>query len=527
MTQAIHGLPDARRCGALLLTACVLVAAASPIGATAIDLTSDSISTLVGLNPGDEFGWSLAVGDIDGDGSPELAAGAPGTGAHAGAVYIISTDELAARHHGLWNSRAISIEHPTPASRFGATLLFMDIDDDGNDELIVGAPESSPSGEVRTGQIFVFDLPANTATLTSSDATATIAGDNNGDGFGSCLESCDLNADGRPELLVGAPGGDAGSRINAGLVYAIETSRMMSAVAQRVSDVAAGVVAGANAGDALQTVRAADLDGDGSVELVLGAHQFDPPDPNGGGTGHIEDAGAVYIAPARSLFSGTPGDPAAIDDVATARIHGVDERAFLGRAIATGDVDGDGATDVVVSAHAAGRDGDRHSARGAAFLLFGDRDAGAAGLPDSLGSERPTGDRDARIVTLQGRSMWDIFGLSPLIADLNGDGFGDIAIAAQFVNGMDGERVRSGEVYAYRGSLRSVMSAKSGSAERSDLVLVGAAGDAVASALVAVDVTADGRPELVVGAPNASGLDEEDTRRGRIYITPAELLRAR
>ena len=123
--------------------------------------------------------------------------------------------------------------------------------------------------------------------------------------------------------------------------------------------------------------------------------------------------------------------------------------------------------------------------------------------------------------------MWDIFGLSPLIADLNGDGFEDVAVAAQLVNGMDGERKRSGEIYVYWGSLRSVVSAKSGTADRSDLILVGAAGDAVASALVTVDVTGDGRPELVVGAPNASGLGEEDTRRGRIYITPAELLRAR
>ena len=491
------------------------------------DLTSDSIHKLLGLNPGDELGWSLAVGDIDGDGILELAAGAPGAGAHAGAVYVLSTDELAAREHGLWGDRAIRIEHSVPASRFGSVLLFMDVDDDGNDELIVGAPESAPQAEIRTGQVFVFDLPASEASLRSSDASTIITGDESGDGFGSCLELCDIDGDGRAELLVAAPGGDVGSRVNAGFIYAISTARMMSARTQRAADVAVGAVAGSRAGDALRTVRAADLDGDGIAELVLGAHQFDPPKRGGGGTGRIEDAGAVYVVPAHDLITGAPPGSIAVDEIASAHIHGLNERAFVGHAIAVGDIDGDGASDIVVSAHAAGRADGHYTARGSAFILFGDRDAGTTGLPDRLESEPPVGSRHARVVTLQGRSMWDIFGLSPLIADLNGDGFDDVAVTAQFVNGMSGERKRSGEVYVYWGSLRSVMSAKGGTAERSDLVMTGAAGDAVASALVPADITGDGRPELVIGAPEASGLGEENTRRGRIYITPAELLRAR
>ncbi len=532
MTRANHGLLDARRRAGLLLasllfTVCLLALTPGPAGAVEIDLDSDLVHKLVGLNPGDELGWSLAVGDIDGDGIPELAAGAPGAGAHAGAVYILSTDELTARDHGLWGDRAIRIEHPVPASRFGSVLLFMDIDDDGDDELIVGAPESAPQAEIRTGQVFVFDLPSTSASLRSSNASTVVAGDESGDGFGAGFESCDIDGDGRAELLISAPGGDHGSRVNAGLVYAISTAQMMSAGTHRASDVAVGIVAGSSAGDALRTVRAVDLDADGVAELVFGAHQFDAPGRGNEGTGRLEDTGAIYIVPAHDMITGIPPRSVAIGELAITRIHGVNERAFLGHAIAAGDIDGDGASDIAVSAHATGRSDGRHSSSGAAFILFGDSEDGTTGLPDRLEGEPPTGSRHARTVTLQGRSMWDIFGLSPLIADLNGDGFEDVAVAAQLVNGMDGERKRSGEIYVYWGSLRSVVSAKSGTADRSDLILVGAAGDAVASALVTVDVTGDGRPELVVGAPNASGLGEEDTRRGRIYITPAELLRAR
>jgi len=496
-------------------------------GASEIDLTSDAIHKLVGLNPGDELGWSLAVGDIDGDGIPELAAGAPGADGHAGAVYILSTDELTAREPGSWGDRAIRIEHEVPASRFGSVLLFMDVDDDGNDELIVGAPESAPPGEIRTGQVFVFDLPATSASLRSSHASTVMSGDESGDGFGGCLESCDIDGDGRAELLVAASGADDGARVNAGVVYSISTAQMMSAGIHRAADIAVGAVAGSGAGDALRTVRAADIDGDGTAELVLGAHQFDPPRHDGGGTGRIEDAGAIYIVPAHDMISGEPLRSIAVTEIATVHIHGVTERAFVGFGIEIGDIDGDGASDAVVSAHGAGRSDGRYSARGSAFILFGDCDAGAVGLPDRLESEPPVGSRHARAVTLQGRSMWDIFGLSPLVVDLNGDGFDDVAVTAQFVNGMNGERKRSGEVYVYWGSLRSVMSAKGGTAERADLVMTGAAGDAVAGALVPADIIGDGRPELVLGAPEASGLGEENTRRGRIYVTPSELLRAR
>jgi len=505
-----------------VLTIAVALQTAAIAAAGTIDLTSEPVHKLVGLNPGDALGWSLAVGDVDGDGAPELAAGAPGASGLAGAVYLLGIDELAARS-GSWGDAAISIEHAVPMSRFGSTILFMDFDCDGDDELVVGAPEGAPATEIRTGQVFVFDFPTATSELDSDDAMTVITGDASGDEFGSWLASCDVDDDGRVELLVSAPGADHEGRPNTGVVCAIAPQLALSAESHRAASVTIGSAAGAGPGDGIRAVCPLDINGDGEMELAVGAHQFDAP---AGGTGkQIEDSGAVYLLPASALAAS--GSRRSIDEVAIAKVVGVDERGMLGHAIASGDIDGDGADDMIISSHTAGRNGDRHSATGSAHVIFGTPGIEVPELPLSVSAETemPRG-RDG-LVTLLGRSMWDIFGLAPLIADLNGDGFADLTVAAQFVNGFDGERQRSGEVYLYRGSLRSVVAAKGGSAERADAVLVGATGDAIAGAAVAIDVTGDGRPELVLGAPDASGLDEERTRRGRIYITPAELLRAR
>jgi hypothetical protein len=100
--------------------------------------------------PGDEpdFGAVLAVGDFNGAGGRDLAAAAPS----AGVVYVyLDLDPGAAA--------------PTPqalrvsgAARFGAALAAGDIDGDGADELLIGAPDTTVEGELRAGSAFIFQL---------------------------------------------------------------------------------------------------------------------------------------------------------------------------------------------------------------------------------------------------------------------------------------------------------------------------------------------------------------------------------
>nr|WP_240979289.1 FG-GAP repeat protein [Streptomyces sp. HNM0574] len=85
---------------------------------------------------GDDFGASLAAGDVDGDGAADVAVGAPGRDEGAGAVIL-----LRGGRDGLTGERAELTSSPArSAEGFGAALRFLDTDDDGHADLAAGAP---------------------------------------------------------------------------------------------------------------------------------------------------------------------------------------------------------------------------------------------------------------------------------------------------------------------------------------------------------------------------------------------------
>ncbi|MBW2527321.1 MAG: FG-GAP repeat protein, partial [Deltaproteobacteria bacterium] len=139
----------------------------------------------------DGFGNSIiSVLDLDGNGTEDLAVGADElVSGSAGSVSILFLDS-----DGVELSRLALDESDAPLAdldvgdRFGASLAYLgDIDNDGNPELAVGAPQDD---DVSTdaGTVWILDLASPTGDVAAAQRLGPLAGSlDPGDRFGSSI----------------------------------------------------------------------------------------------------------------------------------------------------------------------------------------------------------------------------------------------------------------------------------------------------------------------------------------------------
>jgi hypothetical protein len=293
---------------------------------------SSANAKLIGVADRDHAGTSVASGDVDGDSFSDVFVGAPDEdagGNAAGAVYLVLGSGLS----GTVDLSAADSKIVGEATRDGAGTSLAgagDVDGDGLDDLLVGAPGADSGGGDSGAAYLVLGTPA--AALDLGAADAEIAGENASDAAGTSVGGGeDADGDGYADLLVGAPGNTAGGT-GAGAAYFVLGT---ASGAVDLSTAAAKLV-GETAGDAAGTsVALFDVDGDTLADALIGA-----PGQDGGGTG----AGAAYLV----LGSGLSGT---IDlSAADVRVLGDVGADAAGSTVSGGDLDGDGYGDPAIGA---------------------------------------------------------------------------------------------------------------------------------------------------------------------------------
>jgi hypothetical protein len=336
-----------------------------------------------GEGKGDQFGWiARDIGDVDGDGLHDVVTSAPTWGSQpdgsaAGKVYAYSSGSGAL----LWSADG----HPGDQLGLGVEAAG-DVDGDGTPDVLAGAPygDRAVVFSGRDGTV-LFDIPAQQS----------------GEAFGQHVADLgDVNGDGHADFVVGAPLNDAAGQ-DAGRAYVL--SGADGSVLLTLTGEEAGDRFGSTSGGGMR---------DGRMTLIVGA-------PNAG----EGDRGRVYV------YRQLTGQPSFV-------IDSDPEGAQLGGMFvsAVGDVDGDGVTDVYASDWPGnGKDG----LQGAGRLYV---HSGADGH---------------RLYTLTGEAAGDGFGIGVADAgDVDGDGHADLVIGAW----QNHEAAASGgKVYLYAGADGSLL----------------------------------------------------------------------
>lgn len=415
-------------------------------------------STTAFLTAEARFGTSVALADIDGDTFDDLVVGAPlmdGMQLHEGAVYVYLGNDA-----GRFMDVDSEAMHPSQANEFFGSWVANagDVDRNGCEDVIIGAPGWDEAGVTDTGRAYLFlGSPTGLSPFAAWIANPAMLANSR---FGSNVQGVgDVTGDGLPDVAVSSANRE-------GMVYVYAGLGSGSGLSSSANFLSAADTSTTSAfGFAVSGGR---VDADASSDLLISAYTWAMPQPGQG---------------VATLFRGG----AVLTDVGLRFTGDAQMNAHVGSdVLIAGDLNGDALGDAVVGAFGWRNEGSSTGADGRAYVLSGT----TSGLSSS----------SARVI--ESPENGAAFGFRLARGNFSGDTRTEVVVSAIFA-------APGGAAFVYE-------SGPSGLASTPRYRLTQTqAGAQLGSSVAMGDINADGLDDIVLGAAYS---DAGATDAGAVHV---------
>ncbi len=265
-------------------------------------------------------------------------------------------------------------------------------------------------------------------------------------------------------------------------------------------------VIGANELDWMGEVTASgDVNGDGYEDLIVGASTADVNHSN------QDDRGAVYVILGRPTL-----DPTWHVDTAPTNLtfYGANDSDVLGHSVSSGDLNGDGLSDIVMGADGYG--GGTTTGDGAVYVFLG-RTSLTTTTQTVVYLDAPGSNPPSLIVYGYGLQR---LGRSVFAGDVNDDGYDDLILGGYHADPAG--RINAGAAYIILGGSHLTTSASitvNLGIQNADLTILGAEdGDYLGRSVSSGDINGDGYADVIAGAQYADSPVTDNV--GLVYVIP-------
>jgi hypothetical protein len=464
---------------------------------------------------GDRAGFSVAAGDVNGDGIADILIGAPAANSGAGKVDVVfgktggwSGTPTTLNATFLNGTNGAEFDGPGNYSSLGnnsSSLAVGDVNGDGICDLIMGAFHVAGN----SGAVYVVFGKGGAWSGTATTLNATYLNGINGAEFdgpagasrtGWSVAAGDVNHDGTADILIGAPGANytvQKSSVTTGAVFVVfgkggawsgTATTLNATFLNGINGVEFDGTTNSQTGS---SVAAGDLNGDHIADLVIGA-----PTANAGAGSVYVVFGASHLLPQTTVSTTTRSYTATVASATGLAVGDTVSSATIPAGTTITAING---TTIALS--------NKATATGSAPLYVSKVTLDEGFLNGTIGAEF-----DGPPLGATGSANYT--GSSVAVGDVNGDGISDLVIGAYGVNANSGAVfVVFGKGGAWSGTASTLNATFVNGTN--GIELDGANGEDAGWSVAVGDVNGDGIADILIGAP---GTTINGVTTGAVYV---------